>query len=98
MKRILAMLMLLSLLAGAFSLPALAEDEKITYTGTVTGGSLHLRREPDSSGKVIQTYKSGTQVEILENLQIPLTKPPSIDKIVLENKEEKNAILSRFLL
>ena len=67
MKRILAMLMLLSLLAGAFSLPALAEDEKITYTGTVTGGSLHLRKEPSPNGKVVDTYKKGTQVEILEN-------------------------------
>ena len=57
MKRILAMLMLLSLLAGAFSLPALAADEKITYTGTVTGGSLHLRKEPSPNGKVVDTYK-----------------------------------------
>lgn len=64
MKRILAFLAALVLLAG---MAVLSSAEGITYTGTVTGGSLHLRREPDSSGKVIQTYKSGTQVEILEN-------------------------------
>ncbi len=64
MKRIIAFLAALALLAGMVSWAA---AEEITYTGTVTGGSLHLRREPDSSAKVIQTYKSGTKVEILEN-------------------------------
>ena len=64
MKRIIALFAVLALLAG-MALAGAAEE--ITYTGTVTGGSLHLRREPDSSAKVIQTYKSGTQVEILEN-------------------------------
>ena len=64
MKRILAFLAALVLLAG---IAVWGGAEGISYTGTVTGGSLHLRREPDSSGKVIQTYKSGTQVEILEN-------------------------------
>ncbi len=64
MKRIIAFLTVLLLLAGTM---AFAAAEEITYTGTVKGGSLHLRKEPDSSSKVIQTYKSGTQVEILEN-------------------------------
>ena len=64
MKRIMALLTALALLAGMTFWGA---AEEITYTGTVTGGSLHLRKEPDSSAKVIQTYKSGTQVEILEN-------------------------------
>ena len=64
MKRIIAFLTVVMLLAGT---AAFAAAEEITYTGTVKGGSLHLRREPDSSAKVIQTYKAGTQVEILEN-------------------------------
>ena len=64
MKRIIACLAVLALLMG---MAALGTAEEITYTGTVKGGSLHLRKEPDSSAKVIQTYKSGTQVEILEN-------------------------------
>ncbi|MBR4537733.1 MAG: polysaccharide deacetylase family protein [Clostridia bacterium] len=64
MKRIVACLTALALLAGMIGWAA---ADEITYTGTVTGGSLHLRREPNSSAKVIQTYKSGTQVEILEN-------------------------------
>ena len=64
MKRIIACLAALALLAGMIGWAA---ADEITYTGTVTGGSLHLRKEPDSSAKVIQTYKSGTQVEILEN-------------------------------
>ena len=59
-----ACLAALVLLAGMI-FGALAED--IAYTGTITGGSLKLRKEPDSSAKVIQSYKSGTQVEILEN-------------------------------
>jgi len=45
---------------------ALAKEE-VAYTGTVAGGSLHMRKEPSPSGKVIQTYKSGTKVDILEN-------------------------------
>ena len=64
MKRIMALFAVLALLAG---MAFWGTAEEITYTGTVTGGSLHLRKEPDSSSKVIQTYKSGTQVEILEN-------------------------------
>lgn len=58
-------MMALILLLGAVSWAA--AEEEIMYTGTVTGGSLHLRKEPSSSGKVINTYKAGTKVEILEN-------------------------------
>ena len=64
MKRFLAWLAALVLLMGTVSFAA---AEEITYTGTIKGGSLHLRKEPDSSAKVIQTYKAGTEVEILEN-------------------------------
>lgn len=63
-KRFFIFLAALLLLAAAVTFGA---AEEITYTGTIKGGSLHLRREPDSSAKVIQTYKSGTEVEILEN-------------------------------
>jgi len=66
MKRICALLMVLALLLGMLP-PAAAEEEKITYTGTVAGGSLHLRKEPSPTGKVIDTYKAGTKVDILEN-------------------------------
>lgn len=66
MKRIVALLAALALLGGLFSAAA-AEEEKISYTGTVVGGSLHLREAPSSDGKIITTYKKGTKVEILEN-------------------------------
>lgn len=58
--------LLLALIFMVSCLPR-ALGEEITYTGVVTGGSLHLRREPSASGKVITTYKAGTEVEILEN-------------------------------
>lgn len=64
MKRLLALWIALALLIG---MAQFAAAEGITYTGTITGGSLHLRQDPSSSGKIIQTYKSGTEVEILEN-------------------------------
>lgn len=61
----------MALLAAAVLLLAAVQTagarEEVAYTGTVTGGSLHMRREPSPSGKVIQTYKAGTEVEILEN-------------------------------
>ena len=63
MKRFLAFFSVLLLLLGAFP----ARGEEITYTGTITGGSLHLRQEPSASGKVLGTYKSGTKVEVLDN-------------------------------
>ena len=64
MKRMIVWLAMCALLAGMMFAAA---AEGITYIGTVTGGSLHLRKEPNASAKVISTYKSGTQVEILEN-------------------------------
>ena len=63
MKRIFAWLAALALLAGMISF-SLAEDA--LFAGVITGGSLHLRREPSSSAKVVSTYKAGTEVEILE--------------------------------
>ena len=66
MKRFSALFLALVLLVSALGAWAAAEEE-ILYTGTVTGGSLHLRREPTSTGKVIITYKAGTKVDILEN-------------------------------
>ena len=65
MKRFIALLTVLTLLLGLAGLGR-AEDD-MTYTGVVKGGSLHLRREASSSGKIINTYPSGTEVEILEN-------------------------------
>ena len=64
MKRLTALILTLILFLSAASL---ALGEGITYTGTVTGGSLHLRKEPSSSAKIINTYKNGTEVTILEN-------------------------------
>ncbi len=64
MKRLTAFFLTLILILCALA-PALGES--ITYTGTVTGGSLHLRKEPSSSAKIINTYKNGTEVTILEN-------------------------------
>ncbi len=64
MKRLTAFILALMLFLSA---AALCLGEAITYTGVVTGGSLHLRKEPSSSAKIINTYKSGTKVEILEN-------------------------------
>ena len=65
MKRFLSLFVILALLAGLFSF---AQAEDITFTGTITGGSLHLRQEADSSSKSLGTYKSGTKVTVLENL------------------------------
>ncbi|MBR4360649.1 MAG: polysaccharide deacetylase family protein [Clostridia bacterium] len=65
MKRLLALIMSLALLLSA--IPSMSAEDEIMYTGTVAGGSLHLRKEPSSSGKVINTYKAGTKVDILEN-------------------------------
>lgn len=64
MKRLIGAALLLALLAG-FCFPALGEE--ITYTGTVTTSSLHLRKEPNASAKVINTYKKGKEVAVLEN-------------------------------
>jgi len=63
-KRLMVLLIsvfLFSLLLG------MAQGEEITYTGTVKGGSLHMRSEPSASSKVVDTYKAGAQVTVLEN-------------------------------
>lgn len=64
MKNGLALCLILCML---ISLIPLASAEDITFTGVITGGSLHMRKEPNGSAKVVQTYKSGTEVTILEN-------------------------------
>ena len=64
MKRLLSLLVAYLLIL--LLLPHALGDE-ISYTGKITGGSLHMRKEPDGSAKIITTYKSGTEVEILEN-------------------------------
>ena len=64
MKHILAFLTAIVLM---LSLAAGGAAEEITYTGTVTGGSLHLRKEPSASAKVLDTYKKGKEVTVLEN-------------------------------
>ncbi|MBE5786798.1 MAG: hypothetical protein E7324_04575 [Clostridiales bacterium] len=64
MKRGLILALIAALL---LSLMPAALGEEISYVGTVTGGSLHMRKEPTPSGKVLATYKSGTEVDILEN-------------------------------
>ena len=64
MKKCLALLLTAALLLAALPL---ALGEEIAYTGTVTGGKLHLRKAPAANGKIINTYNQGTQVEILEN-------------------------------
>ncbi|MBR6186502.1 MAG: polysaccharide deacetylase family protein [Clostridia bacterium] len=65
MKRFLSIFFVLILCAGLFA-PARTEDAP-TYTGTVKGTSLHLRKQPNASAAVINTYKQGTQVTVLEN-------------------------------
>ena len=64
MKKFLALLLIAVLCAAL--LPAALGDE-IAYTGTVTGGTLNMRSAPSASAKVVSSYKSGTEVEILEN-------------------------------
>ena len=65
-KKLTAWLLLAILLCSL--LPAAqAAERKISYTGTVKESSLHLRKAPSIDGKVINTYKKGTKVEILEN-------------------------------
>ncbi len=65
MKRFLSFALALILLLGA--LPARAAENEIAYTGTVTSSSLHLRKSPNASATVLNTYKKGTQVTVLEN-------------------------------
>ncbi len=67
MKRCVSLLLVLALVFGIVPWALAADEAEITYTGTITGGSLHLRKEPNASAKVLNTYKKGTKVEILEN-------------------------------
>ena len=63
-KRIIACVAVLVLLLAA-CVPAAAENsEEDTQAHTTV--SLKLRKEPDSSAKVIETYKKGTAVTILK--------------------------------
>lgn len=64
MKRLIAWLLLGIL---ALSLLPAASAEEISYTGTVKESSLHLRKTPSATGKVINSYKKGTKVDVLEN-------------------------------
>jgi len=64
MKRGWALWLILCLM---ISLIPLAQADEISFTGTISGGSLHMRKEPKPSAKVVNTYKSGTEVQILEN-------------------------------
>ncbi|MBR1586518.1 MAG: polysaccharide deacetylase family protein [Clostridia bacterium] len=67
MKKLIACLLLAALLLSLLPAALAAQETKITYTGTVKEGSLHLRKTPSATGKVLNTYKKGTQVDILEN-------------------------------
>ena len=51
MRKVLALFMALVMLLSAVQI-ALAKEE-VAYTGTVAGGSLHMRKEPSPSGKVV---------------------------------------------
>lgn len=62
-KRVFAWLAVLILLLGA-SLPAQAEDAADAKARTTA--TLKLRKEPDTSAKVLDTYKKDTAVTILE--------------------------------
>ncbi len=64
MKRFLACLLTVMFLLAP--LPA-GQAEEITYTGTVNTSSLHLRKEPNASAKVLNTYSKGKEVTVLEN-------------------------------
>ena len=67
MKKTSALLLVL-LLVMSLLLPGLSRaEEGITFTGTVNSASLHMRKTPAANGKVLNSYKKGTQVEILEN-------------------------------
>lgn len=60
-------LLFLTILLFILSLIPLGLGEEISFTGVVTGGSLHMRSAPEPSAKIVNTYKSGTEVQILEN-------------------------------
>ena len=57
----------LLLLTLCFLIPLVSfAAEEVSYIGVITGGSLKLRASPESSGKVLNTCKSGTEVTIVE--------------------------------
>ena len=58
---------LLAAMLFCLLLPAVGQAEEITYTGVVNTKSLHLRKEPNASAKVLNTYARGKEVTILEN-------------------------------
>ncbi len=63
MKKILAIVLSLILLLGAWALPAASAD---TYaTATVKGGWLRLRAQPNDDAETISAYFTGTTVSIL---------------------------------
>lgn len=64
MKKRTAILLLFCLLLG---LCPIASGENIVLAGTVQGGSLHMRKSPNSSADIIETLKKGTELTILEN-------------------------------
>ena len=58
---------LLAAMLFCLLLPIVGQAEEITYTGVVNTKSLHLRKEPNASAKVLNTYARGKEVTILEN-------------------------------
>ena len=64
MKRLFAWLLAAVIL---MALLPVSQAEEITYTGVVNTKSLHLRKEPNASAKVLNTYTRGKEVTILEN-------------------------------
>ena len=58
---------LLATMLFCLLLPAVGQAEEITYTGVVNTKSLHLRKEPNASAKVLNNYARGKEVTILEN-------------------------------
>ncbi len=64
MKRLFAWLLAAALFMAL--LPA-GQAEEISYIGVVNTKSLHLRKEPSASAKVLDTLSRGKEVTILEN-------------------------------
>ena len=64
MKRLFAWLLAAVII---LALLPVSQAEEITYTGVVNTKSLHLRKEPNASAKVLNTYSRGKEVTILEN-------------------------------
>ena len=56
---------LITCMCGGFSLAE--EENKVVFTGTVTGSKLHMRQQPDVEAPIVRDFKPGAKVEILEN-------------------------------